>query len=147
MLLWYPLSFQTPGWSIWPSFWISCCTRRDTQTTGTHTMRRQPRSHRAHAPERYSDTGLVSELTEHVWRKASEEVKRGRRRVWDREGRVGSIIMCHSRWSRAKSHTVNNLWCVCFGFFLGGGWAGCRSIKNIMPNMSLCRNIDSPAAG
>lgn len=27
-----------------------------------------------------------------------------------RKGRVESIIMCHSIWSRAKTHAVNNLW-------------------------------------
>lgn len=35
--------FQTPGWSIWPSFEISCSSQRCTLTT-TDTMHRQPNS-------------------------------------------------------------------------------------------------------
>lgn len=141
MLLWYPLSFQTPGWSIWPSFWISCCTQRGTQTTGTHTMHCQPHSLKAHTQTHTRQRRPCKRIDRTCMkrrRNASEERKGSRREKKEGAGAGGwgvgrgeSIIMCHSIWSWAKTHAVNNL-----GRFFC--WAGCCSIKNIMPNMSQC---------
>lgn len=68
MLLWYPLSFQTPGWSIWPSFFFFfeffCCSQRNTQAAGTHTIHHQP----LFTPLTYGNTDLVRESTAHLWR-------------------------------------------------------------------------------
>lgn len=139
MLHLYPLSFQTPGWSIWPSFWISCCSLRSTQTAGTHTIHRQPcfriththtwqyrpckRIDRTCTKVFFKSFFILERTKKCIWRWKREERWRGERRarggdkVWEngggrgREDREGwNIIMCHSIWSWAKTCCECDLW-------------------------------------